>query len=258
MKVRRPKLVVAKNAANQTLKGLPINKFIPNLITVTSICSGLSSIRFALAGQWEYAVWAIIIAAMLDGIDGRVARLLNSTSKFGAELDSLADFCNFGVCPAVVIYLYQLNQFGRVGWFIVLFYAICMVLRLARFNTMLPDSPSAKPSEFFTGVPAPVGGLLSLLPMIIQFELESFKLLTPEMYAPYLLVVALMLISRIPTFSFKKVYISPKYALLTMMIGAMIAVGFILAPWIVMILVALTYLCLIPFSIRAARVQRKS
>ena len=256
MKVRRPKLVVAKAAANQRLKGLPINKFIPNLLTVTSICSGLSSIRFALAGQWEFAVWAIIIAAMLDGIDGRVARLLNSTSKFGAELDSLADFCNFGVCPAVVIYLYQLNQFGRVGWFIVLFYAICMVLRLARFNTMLPDSPTAKPSEFFTGVPAPAGGLLSLLPMIIQFELDGFKLL-PEVYAPYLLVVALLLISRIPTFSFKKAHIPSKYALFTMIAGAMFALGFILAPWIMITLAAGIYLCLIPFSIRAARIQRK-
>jgi CDP-diacylglycerol--serine O-phosphatidyltransferase len=193
---------------------------------------------------------------MLDGIDGRVARLLNSTSKFGAELDSLADFCNFGVCPAVVIYLYQMNQFGRVGWFIVLFYAICMVLRLARFNTMLPDSTTAKPSEFFTGVPAPAGGLLALLPMIIQFELDAFHLLIPEVYGPYLVIVAFMLISRIPTFSFKKAYIPPKYALLTMIVGAMVAVGFILAPWLVITLASITYICLIPFSIRAARRQK--
>jgi CDP-diacylglycerol--serine O-phosphatidyltransferase len=121
---------------------------------------------------------------------------------------------------------------------------------------MLPDSTTAKPSEFFTGVPAPAGGLLSLLPIIAQFEFNASYLVMPEVYAPYLVLVALMLISRIPTFSFKKAYIPPKYALLTMILGGMIAVGFILVPWAVITLAALTYLLLIPFSIRAARKQR--
>lgn len=256
LKVRRPRLAAARNAANQRLKSLPFNKFIPNMITVTAICSGLSSVRFSLAGQWEYAVMAIIIAGLLDGIDGRVARLLGSTSKFGAELDSLADFCNFGICPALTVYLYQLQHLERIGWFISLVFAICMVLRLARFNTLLPDSTLAKPSEFFIGVCAPVGAILVLLPMMIQFQLEEFNLLIPSLYGIYVLIIAFSLISPIPTFTFKNIHIPSKYVGLTMMGGGMIAVGFILNPWFIISMMCLGFIITIPYSIRAAKIQK--
>ncbi len=159
-----------KEVKRRRLKELSINKMLPNVLTVLALCAGLTSMRFGLQERWEAAVWAIIIAGIFDGLDGRIARLLRSSTKFGAELDSLSDVVSFGVAPAILLYLWTMNGAGNVGWVLVLLFAVCCGLRLARFNTMLgePDPPWAH--NFFTGVPAPAGAGLVLLPMIMSFE----------------------------------------------------------------------------------------
>jgi CDP-diacylglycerol--serine O-phosphatidyltransferase len=148
-----------------------MNRLIPNAITVGALCAGLSGIRFAIDGRFEMAVAAIMVAAVLDGLDGRMARLLNGTSKFGAELDSLSDFLSFGVAPALIVYLWVLSAWGGLGWIVALAYAVCCALRLARFNTMLtePNQPSWA-GHFFTGVPAQAGAVLALMPLMAHFE----------------------------------------------------------------------------------------
>ena len=155
----------------QRIGGGHMNRLIPNAITVGALCAGLSGVRFAIDARWEMAVAAIVVAAILDGLDGRMARLLNGTSKFGAELDSLADFVSFGAAPALIVYLWVLNGWGGVGWVIALGFAVCCALRLARFNTALADpNPPRWAGHFFTGVPAPAGAGLALLPMMLHFE----------------------------------------------------------------------------------------
>jgi CDP-diacylglycerol--serine O-phosphatidyltransferase len=235
------------------LTGLPFQKFIPNLLTLTALCAGLTSVRFALESRWEIAVILIFVSIVLDGMDGRIARLLGSTSKFGAELDSFADFCNFGIVPGLVIYLYALKDLGRFGWSFVLFYTLCMVLRLARFNTLL-DSPVK--SSFFTGVSAPFGALLALLPMMIQFQLEDTYHVPPISYGVWLGVVSCLLISRIPTFALKNGRV-PKVWILPIFIGVGLGTASVIAfPWATLTLGGLFYLLSIPFSIRSERQER--
>jgi CDP-diacylglycerol--serine O-phosphatidyltransferase len=237
------------------LTGLPFQKFIPNLLTLTALCAGLTSIRFALESRWETAVILIFVSIILDGMDGRVARLLGSTSKFGAELDSFADFCNFGIVPGVVIYLYALKDLGRFGWSFVLFYTICMVLRLARFNTLI-DSPVK--SNFFVGVSAPFGALLALMPMMTQFQLEEAYSIPPLFYGIELSIVSGFLISRIPTFALKNGRV-PKIWILPIFIGVGLGMASLIAfPWATLTLGGVLYLASIPFSIRASKKEKIS
>src|SRR5438128_2363987 len=146
------------------------NRMVPNVLTLLALCAGMTAIRFAFSGDFQYAVFAIIAAGIFDGLDGRLARLLKATSQFGAELDSLADFISFGVAPAVVVYLWPMTQLHSVGWAIVLFYAVCCDLRLARFNTQLVTETPPWATNFFSGAPAPAGAGLIMLPMFISFE----------------------------------------------------------------------------------------
>ncbi|MDC0348922.1 CDP-diacylglycerol--serine O-phosphatidyltransferase [Alphaproteobacteria bacterium] len=232
-----------------SLKELSFQKFIPNLLTITALCSGLSSIRFALDSRWETAVALVFVAIVLDGMDGRVARLLNSSSRFGAELDSFADFCNFGVVPGILVYLFSLQSLGKFGWPIALFYTICMMLRLARFNTLL-DEPMG---NYFTGVSAPFGALIALTPIMISFQFDA--LIDARLYGLWMFVTACMLVSQFATFSLKQGKI-PRALILPLFIGVGLGVALLIsAPWLVLSLVSLSYLASIPFSIRLSKKQ---
>ncbi|MBL6927637.1 MAG: CDP-diacylglycerol--serine O-phosphatidyltransferase [Rhodospirillales bacterium] len=236
------------------LRAMPFNRMIPNILTLLALCAGLTAIRYGLIGQWEKALLAITAAAILDGLDGRIARILKGTSKFGAELDSLADFVSFGVVPPMLLYLWTLQEAGRFGWILVLLYSVCMVLRLARFNTFLEDvEQPAWTANFFTGVPAPMGAGLVLLPMALWLVTESDLFRSPYLVSFVLIGVAALLVSRIPTFSFKKVKIARRWVLPTMLIVGLYAALLINTPWATVAATLLLYLASIPFSMRAYR-----
>jgi CDP-diacylglycerol--serine O-phosphatidyltransferase len=186
------------------IKMMPISIIIPNLITVMALCSGLTGIRFALQERWEFAIGAIALAAILDTLDGRMARLLKGQSKFGAELDSLSDFISFGVAPALILFFWTTQSIQGIGWASVLFFSTCMALRLARFNTQLEDpNPQSFSARFFSGVPAPAAAGLACLPVIVSFELDLDAIKQPYLISGWLVFIGLMMVSSIPTFSFK-------------------------------------------------------
>jgi len=214
----------------------------------------MSAIRFAMQEQWQLAVAAIIIAGILDGLDGRMARLLKGATKFGAELDSLSDFIAFGVAPALVIYLWSTTALGGVGWIAGLAYSTCCALRLARFNTALdnPDRPLWA-SYFFTGMAAPAGACIALLPMAISFQIESDFLRGPIFMTVWLLLVAFMMISQIPTYSLKRVRIRRELVLPLLVVVGIVAAVLFSYPWFVLSVLGVLYLASIPFSYRAQR-----
>jgi CDP-diacylglycerol---serine O-phosphatidyltransferase len=233
------------------LRGFSVNRLIPNVLTLAALCSGLTAIRFALQGEFRLAVIAIIVAAIFDALDGRVARRLGVTSRFGAELDSLSDFLCFGVAPAFVLYLASLQDGGALGWVATLMFPICSALRLARFNTALGDAPPpAWTGSFFTGVPAPAGALLALIPLVVSFNFEAEVAWPrhPLIVGVTLVVVGGLMVSRLPTFSFKKGRV-PRHLVLPSLLGAALVMGVVASsPWIGLSLLGLVYLCLIPFS----------
>lgn len=233
---------------------------LPNLTTVGALCVGLSSFRFAYAGQWEWSITAILVAALLDAMDGRLARYLGSTSRFGAELDSLSDFVNFGVSPALMLYLFTMQNMGGLGWMICLFFAVCMLLRLARFNTLDIEGVVTSDWEkgFFTGVPAPAGAALALSPLMLYLgtSLDIFKSFL--LNGVFLMIVGGLMISRIPTFSIKNIKISPKKVPLFMLIVTLVAAGIFSEPWVVLPMISVLYLITIPFSIRSHRRKKKN
>ena len=239
------------------LRGFSINRLIPNILTLAALCSGLTAIRFGLQGEMRLAVIAIIVAAIFDALDGRVARRLGVTSRFGAELDSLSDFLCFGVAPALVLYLSSLTHAGALGWVVTLMFPICSALRLARFNTALePDTPPpAWTGSYFTGVPAPAGALLALMPLMVSFEIEAAWPRHAVVVGFVLVAVGGLMVSRLPTFSFKKGRI-PRHLVLPAMQAAALVMGVLAsAPWIALSLIRLGYMCLIPFSVMAHRRQ---
>lgn len=245
VKLRRRKLRPGPPRLNR----LPARSLLPNMLTTFALCSGLTSIRFALEGKFELAVAAILIAALFDGIDGRVARLLKGTSRFGAELDSLSDFLSFGVAPVLVLYLWTLGEISGFGWIAVLSHAVCCALRLARFNVAIddPDKP-AWTSAFFTGVPSPAGAALVLLPVIASFSLGEMPFHSPYLVGVTTVIVAFLMVSRIPTFSFKKIRIHRDWVLPTLVfvgIGTALALSY---PWQVLGIAILAYAATIPFG----------
>ena len=240
-------------------RDLSINRMIPNILTLLALAAGLTAIRFGLDGRWEHAVLAIIVATVLDALDGRIARLLKGASKFGAELDSLSDFVCFGVSPVLVLYLWTMKDAGRLGWVLVMLFTICCGLRLARFNVMMEDHDApAWQARFFTGIPAPAGGGLVLLPMVLSFQGGEGFFRQPWVVGIFMLVIAGMLVSTIPTYSFKKLKISRHWILPTMLITAAIAVFLINAPWLTLSVVGLAYICSIPLSYRAQQALQKA
>jgi CDP-diacylglycerol--serine O-phosphatidyltransferase len=234
------------------LKGLSINRLLPNVLTTLSLIAGLTAVRFAILDRWEPAVIAILVAAVLDGLDGAVARLLNGASKFGAQLDSLADFVSFGIAPALVLYLWVLEAGGRAGWFVALAFAICAALRLARFNVQTGESDLPPYAfNYFTGVPAPAGAGLVLLPMIVEFQLVGDgPLRDPAVVGVWTLVVAALFISRWPTFSIKKLRIPVRLQVPVLAGVALAAAALFTAPWPTMTVLGAMYLISLPISLR--------
>lgn len=239
------------------LRGFSINRLIPNVLTLAALCSGLTAIRFGLQGQMKLAVIAIFVAAVLDALDGRVARRLGVTSRFGAELDSLSDFLCFGVAPALVLYMSSLSDAGSLGWVVTLMFPMCSALRLARFNTALVSDtpPPAWTGSYFTGVPAPAGALLALIPLMVSFEIEAAWPRHALVVGTVLVLVGGLMVSRLPTFSFKKGRV-PRHLVLPALLGAALVMGVIASsPWIGLSLLGLVYVSLIPYSWMSYRRQ---
>ncbi len=240
------------------LKGMTVARLIPNMITVASTCAGLTGIRYALEARWEFAVAAILVAALLDALDGRMARLLRATSDFGAQLDSLSDFVAFGVSPALIVWLWSLSTLGGPGWGIALFFAVCCGLRLARFNSRLDTLPPYA-YNYFQGVPAPAGAAIGLLPLTVGFVLGDPGIVPVWAVGLWMILSALLMVSEVPTYSFKKFKLAPRWILPFMVgIGLLIA-GLASAPWIVLTLVGIAYLSTIPLSLRSyAKLRREA
>lgn len=235
----------------QRLKGLHINRMIPNVLTLLALAAGLSAIRFALNERWEHAVLAIVVAGILDGLDGRIARILKGASRFGAELDSLSDFLCFGVAPAFILYLWSLAGAGRIGWALVLLLCICCALRLARFNTDIDEEERpAWTRNYFTGVPSPAGAGIALFPMVLWFQIDANFVRHPVFVACFVLATSLLLVSRVRTFTFKKVRVAHRWILPAMLgVGLYLALLFS-APWVALTLTLAAYVVSIPFSVR--------
>lgn len=234
-------------------KPIPFIQLFPNVITLLGLIIGISSIRFSLEQKWEEAIYCILIATIIDGIDGMVARFLNATSHFGAELDSLCDLVNFGFCPAIITYLWLFDQEGieRISWGCSLFFTVCMAIRLARFNSNIG---LPKTTCFFQGVPAPSGAMLVLMPIIIKFKfLPLFNiedLFIPSLYINiYVILIALLVASRLPTISLKKLTISPKYLTLAMIFFAINMIALYMYTWYVLPIAAILYLISIPICL---------
>jgi CDP-diacylglycerol--serine O-phosphatidyltransferase len=233
-------------------RGVPVRYLLPNLITLLALCSGLTAIRLAFEGRFEIAVAAVILAIFLDAVDGRLARMLQGTSRFGAELDSLADFLNFGVAPALLLYFWALNTMKPMGWTICLMLAIACALRLARFNVMLEDPHKpAWAGAFFTGIPAPAGAGIAMVPLYLGFlngDTEGHR--HAILIAPLVVLIAIMLVSRIPTFSGKTVSRVPRDMVLPILAGAALAIVCLFTyPWQTLLVAAALYVLLIPLSV---------
>ena len=221
---------------------------LPNMLTLIGVCIGLSSIRFALDGKFEFAIIAIMFAALIDGLDGRIARLIKGTSKVGKELDSLTDMISFGVAPAFIMYFWKLNTLGRFGWLLCLIYVICVALRLARFNVNTGQAPSWR-DNFFEGVPSPAGGILVLTPLIFSLTSFDIKNINYDIVVPvFFIVTSLLLISKFPSYSFKKIVI-PRKTTIFLLFGIVLFFGLLLVyTFNVIAISSLVYVLLLPIS----------
>jgi CDP-diacylglycerol--serine O-phosphatidyltransferase len=225
-----------------------VRMILPNMLTLIGVCIGLTSIRFSFNGQFDLAIIAIIFAALIDGLDGRIARLIKGTSKVGKELDSLTDMISFGVAPAFIMYFWTLSSLGRLGWLICLIYVICVALRLARFNINSNQEPSWR-DNFFEGVPSPAGGILVLTPLVISMTNFDLVKIDNNIIAPiFFIVTSLLLISKFPTYSFKKIVIQ-RQTTIFLLFGIVLFFGFILIyPFIAISISAILYLLMLPIS----------
>jgi CDP-diacylglycerol--serine O-phosphatidyltransferase len=235
-------------ARKKRFRAIPVRVLLPNLITLLSLCAGLTAIRLAIEGRLEWALGAIVFAAILDGVDGRLARMLKGQSRFGAELDSLADFVNFGVVPGLILYFWGLNELGSVGWIAALVFAICMVLRLARFNVMADDpTRPAWASNFFTGVPAPAGAIIVMLPIYLNL-LGTQRLTVVSLI--YTLFVSFLLVSTLPVFSGKQLgkRVAPDKVLPIFVVVVLFVALLVSYPWWVLTIGSVCYLASLPFG----------
>lgn len=243
------------------LPHVPIRMVLPSLVTLLALCAGLTAIRFAFEGRLDIAIYAILFAAALDGLDGRVARLLRSTSRFGGQLDSLADFVNFGVAPALLMFAWSLTDLGSFGWVGGLVFAICVALRLARFN-VAADGP-ARPAwqkAYFVGVPAPAGAVIALLPLYIEFLGAPHGTLTAPFAMAYLVAIGLLMISRVPTWSGQLVgtkiqrdMVAPLFITVVILVGLLFSF-----TWLALTIGTLAYLAVLPISWRSWREQMRA
>ena len=222
---------------------------LPNILTIGGVCLGISSIKFSIEGNYSLAVTLILFAAILDALDGRIARLIKGTSEFGKELDSLTDFVSFGIAPVFVLYFWELNQYGKLGWAITLIYSVCCVLRLARFNLTKSDETQEWKNNFFEGIPSPAGGLLILMPLIYELTNLNFGL-DIENSTPYLtIIVAILLVSKIPTFALKKISISSKATVSLLLAIGVIFISLLFYTLETLLAFGAAYLISIPVSI---------
>lgn len=225
----------------------------PNLLTITALCAGLTAIRFGIHGRYEPAVLLILAAAVLDGVDGRLARALGSDSRMGAELDSLADFLNFGVTPPLVLYFWALQDMRSIGWVAVLVYAVCCVLRLARFNVASKAEVAMVDKAYFVGFPAPAGAILALLPMFVSFSIHDRPILPDAVISLHLVIVGLLMISRIPTWSFKTTRISRENVKF-FLVGFAVAIAAVLTfAWVTLVVLCLAYLATVIWALVSRR-----
>ena len=236
-----------KKLTERRIKVEPFAALLPHILTVTALCSGLTGIRQALLENWEGAIFAILLAAFLDGIDGRLARLLGTSSHFGAELDSFADLINFGVVPSLVMYFYALHNLGNPGWAVVLFFSNCMVLRLARFNVMAFDDTKFPlwGKHFSVGVPAPAGALLCLSPLICELAFPSFSF-NAVVVALIMVCVGGLMVSRFPTLSFKKLPLNQQHTIPVILLVVVFFGSLYSAPWQTLVLIIFSYVITMP------------
>ena len=230
---------------------------LPNILTLGGVCLGISSIKFSIDGNFSLAVTLILLAAILDALDGRVARLIKGTSEFGKELDSLTDFVSFGIAPVLILYFWELNNYGKLGWAIALIYSVCCVLRLARFNLTKNENDQEWKNNFFEGVPSPAGGLLILIPLV--YELTEFNLnFSIKDFTPYLtILIALLLVSKIPTLSLKKISISSKTTVFLLLTAGIIFMSLLFYTFETLLVFGIIYFFSIPLSILIYKKQQK-
>jgi CDP-diacylglycerol--serine O-phosphatidyltransferase len=248
-----------KKHREKMLRDLPFGRILPNLATLSALFIGLSQIKFALQSQWEYAILAVVGAAILDATDGRLARMLNACSRFGAELDSLSDLVVFGVCPAIVMYLFSLHEIDRIGWVTCAFFAMCMALRLARFNVHDIENITTELSKrgFSVGVPAPAGAVLAMFPVILynSFEIEIFK--SPYICLFFSIVSSLLCVSRIPTFTIKKIHIKKEQYTIFLIDAIICACIVFIYTWKAFSVIVLLYIGSMFFSYSKAKTITK-
>lgn len=238
--------------------GISLRALAPNAITALALCTGLSGAWFAMQGRWESAVAAIVIAGVLDAMDGRVARMLNGESRFGAELDSLSDVIAFGATPALVMYMWVMQDMPRFGWTISVFFVLCAALRLARFNARIDtENQPHKSAGFNTGVPSPPGAALALLPMMIWFETGSEWFRDYRFVAPWLLLCALLMISNVATYSWSSIKVRRSLRFMALAAVGLFAATLVAAPWVALIGAGVIYAGLLPLSMMSyARVKK--
>jgi|TARA_B110000211_G_scaffold222912_1_gene272113 CDP-diacylglycerol--serine O-phosphatidyltransferase len=230
---------------------------LPNILTLGGVCLGISSIKFSIDGNFSLAVTFILFAAILDTLDGRIARLIKGTSEFGKELDTLTDFVSFGIAPVFILYFWELNIYGKLGWAITLIYSVCCVLRLARFNLTKINENQEWKNNFFEGIPSPAGGLLILMPLI--YELSNLNLnIDIKSFTPYLTVfTAILLVSKVPTLSLKKIAISSKATVFLLLVVGIIFIALLFYTFKTLLIFGLIYLISIPVSIYIFKSKNK-
>ncbi|ODU25566.1 phosphatidylcholine/phosphatidylserine synthase [Sphingopyxis sp. SCN 67-31] len=247
------------DAAERRIVGLPLRAFAPNAVTALALCFGLTGVRFAIGEEWEKALAAIIFAGVLDGMDGRIARLLRAQSRFGAELDSLSDVIAFGVAPAMVMFLWSLQDAPKFGWTAALALAVCCALRLARFNSRMDaDVQPHKAAGFLTGIPAPAGAGLAFVPVYLW--LVTGETLFREWYVvmPWVLAIAMLMISAIPTYGWSSIRLRRSWRLFALAGVGLLGAALVTAPWYSLLAICVIYVALLPFGIASyARVRRR-
>ena len=239
--------------------GLTLRAMVPNAITAAALCAGLTGIRFAITGDFDKAVLAVVVAGMLDGIDGRIARLLKAQSRFGAELDSLADNVSFGVAPALILFLWSLNDLPRLGWFAALAFAVACALRLARFNARIDmaDEPR-KTAGFYTGVPAPVGAGLVFLPLYLWIVSNNEQFRDPVLVGGWLVAMAFLMISSMPTLTWGKLRLRKNFRLEALLLFGLVGAALLTETWWALIAICAAYLALLPVGwIAYGRIKRQ-
>ena len=244
--------------AHSSRPGIPLRALAPNAVTALALCTGLSGAWFAMQGRWENAVAAIVIAGVLDAMDGRIARMLRGESRFGAELDSLSDVIAFGATPALIIYMWVMQDMPRFGWTISVFFVLCAALRLARFNAQIDtDNQPHKSAGFNTGVPSPPGAALALLPMMIWFETGAEWVRDYRLLAPWLLLCAFLMVSIVATYSWSSIKIRRSLRFMALAAVSLFVATLVAAPWVALIGVGILYAGMLPFSMMSyARVKK--